>query len=247
MLYAPPLVAQAVNEAGSKTLSETILHLDSLFWQAYNTCDIEKMGSFFTEDLEFYHDKGGLTETREKLIESTKNGICSKNEWRLRREAVPGTVKVYPLNNYGALISGEHLFYINETGKRDRLDGLAKFMHVWQYKNNEWKMTRVLSYDHGPAPYKNQRKEVLLSAAHLRQFTGKYSSEKSGTVNVKQEGDVLKIVAGNFQPLLYAESANMFFVKERDLQFEFIKENNKVTKMIVHENGNVVDEAIRIE
>jgi hypothetical protein len=21
-------------------------------------------------------------------------------------------------------------------------------LHVWQYKNNEWKITRVISYDH---------------------------------------------------------------------------------------------------
>lgn len=247
MLRTTFVAAQGENHQESNKLDETILHLDSLFWQAYNTCDIEKMEFFLTEDLEFYHDKGGLTTTRAKLIESTKNGICSKTEWRLRREAVAGTVKVFPINNYGALLSGEHLFYINETGKKERLDGLAKFMHVWQFKNNEWKMSRVLSYDHGPAPYTNKHKEISLSAAQLKQFTGNYTSEKFGTINIKQEGAFLKLIVGDFHPALYAASPNLFFIKERDLQFEFVTENNKITKMIVYENGNVVDEVKKFE
>jgi hypothetical protein len=247
MLCATFVAGQGVNQPQSTNLDETILRLDSLFWQAYNTCDVEKMESLLTEDLEFYHDKGGLTVTRAKLIESTKSGICSKTGWRLRREAVAGTVKVFPINNYGALLSGEHLFYIIETGKKERLDGLAKFMHVWQFKNNEWKMSRVLSYDHGPAPYKNQQKEVSLSSAHIKQFTGNYTSEKFGTISIKQEGTVLNLMVGDFHPVLHAESANKFFLKESDLQFEFIRENNKITKIIVHENGNVVDEVKKIE
>jgi len=31
-------------------------------------------------------------------------------------------------------------------------DGLAKFFHVWLLKDGTWKMARVISYDHGPAP-----------------------------------------------------------------------------------------------
>jgi hypothetical protein len=61
------------------------------------------------------------------------------------------------MNNYGAILTGEHVFYILEKGKSERLDGLAKFTHVWRFKDNEWKMHRVLSYDHGPAPYINKR------------------------------------------------------------------------------------------
>ncbi len=136
----------------SHTLNAIILRYDSLFWQAYNACDVDKMQGFFTDDLEFYHDKGGLTTSKQSLIESMKTGLCGKENWRLRREAVAGTLKIFPLNNYGAILSGEHVFYILETGKKERLDGLAKFTHVWRYRDNAWKMHRVLSYDHGPAP-----------------------------------------------------------------------------------------------
>jgi hypothetical protein len=132
-------------------LTRTILSLDSVFWQAYNRCDVEKMETFFTKDVEFYHDKGGLTVTADSLFKSIRKGLCGNENWRLRREVIPGTLKVYPLNNYGAILSGEHLFYINEKGKEEHLDGIARFTHVWRFSDNQWKMHRVLSYDHGPA------------------------------------------------------------------------------------------------
>lgn len=227
-------------------LNETILHHDSLFWEAYNTCDVEKMESFFTDDLEFYHDKGGLTTSKASLFESIRTGLCGKENWRLRREAVEGTLKVYPLNNYGAILSGEHVFYILEAGKKERLDGLAKFTHVWRYQDHAWKMHRVLSYDHGPAPYRNLSKEILLSPAVLNQYAGKYQSAKAGIMTVTPEDNVLRLFAGDFQSTLYAGSENRFFLKERDLQFEFVKEKNKVVKIRVYENGELVEEAGRI-
>ena len=224
-------------------LKETILHFDSLFWRAYNNCDVESMETFFTEDLEFYHDKNGLTTSSKKFFESVRSGLCGNPDWRLRREVVEGSLKVYPMDDYGAILSGEHVFYIREKGKKERLDGLAKFTHVWRFKDNAWKMHRVLSYDHGPAPYRNTRKEISLSRKLLKQYTGQYESAKAGMMKVFSEGKVLKLVAGNFQPTLYAESENIFFLKERDLQFEFVKEKKKVVKVLVHENGEVVEEA----
>lgn len=118
---------------------------------AYNQCDVDKMATFFTPDLEFYHDKSGLTTPLSALISSTRTGLCGNADWRLRREVVKGSLKVYPIAHYGAILSGEHVFYINEKGKEERLDGRANFTHIWRLTNNEWKMSRVLSYDHRPA------------------------------------------------------------------------------------------------
>jgi hypothetical protein len=152
----PVLVFSEVTEAqhaqDAEKLKNTILHLDSLFWKAYNTCDVKQMETFFTHDLEFYHDKEGLTTSKKKLFESIRSGLCGNPDWWLRRKAVDGSLEVYPLKNYGAILSGEHVFYINETGKKERLDGLAKFTHVWLLTEDGWKMHRILSYDHRPAP-----------------------------------------------------------------------------------------------
>lgn len=136
-------------------LAAIILSRDSLFWKTYNSCDTAASRTFFTEDVEFYHDKGGLTIGIEPLMANVRNNLCSSPNFRLRREAVKGTIKVYPLENngkiYGAVLTGEHVFYINQNGKPEYLDGHALFTHVWLNRDGEWKMARILSFDHKPA------------------------------------------------------------------------------------------------
>ncbi|HEX5170465.1 MAG TPA: nuclear transport factor 2 family protein, partial [Cyclobacteriaceae bacterium] len=104
-----------------KEITRIILHDDSLFWAAYNVCDVNGMAAFLTDDLEFYHDKGGFTESKTSFIESVKKGMCGNPNWRMRREAIEGTVSVFPMNNIGAIITGEHVFYIQEAGKSEYL------------------------------------------------------------------------------------------------------------------------------
>lgn len=228
-------------------LSDLILHKDSLFWQAYNTCDTGKFGDFFSDDLEFYHDKGGITLGLQALLESSRKNLCSStSNFRLRREVVEGSTKVFPLRKndtiYGAILNGQHVFYVLETGKKERLDGLAKFSHLWIKRDGNWKMTRVLSYDHGPAPHTGKRKEIALPDNILRTYAGKYKGPQTTDAQVLVEDGTLILQIGEKKFSMYAEKEGLFFSKERDLQFEFVKKDNAVTKMIVREGGNVVEE-----
>ncbi|WP_298738730.1 DUF4440 domain-containing protein [uncultured Chitinophaga sp.] len=226
-------------------LSATIVHKDSLFWHGYNACDTNVMRAYFAEDVEFYHDKGGVTMGLEALVASFKNNLCSGN-FRLRREAVEGSMKVFPLRKndviYGAILSGEHVFYVKEQGKQEYADGLAKFTHLWMLQNGEWKMTRVLSYDHGPVPYINKRKALTLTPAVLNTYTGEYKGPQSGEARVAVENGRLILYLGSKSIPLFAEKEGLFFLKERDLTFEFVKSGNAITKMVVRERGAVAEE-----
>jgi hypothetical protein len=226
-------------------LSATILQKDSLFWKGYNACDTSVFAQFFANDVEFYHDKGGITFGLPDLVGTFKRNLCSGN-FRLRREVVEGSAKVFPLRKdgaiYGAILSGEHLFYVREDGKQEKLEGLAKFTHLWLLRNGEWKMTRVLSYDHGPAPYINKRKETALAADVLNTYAGNYKGPQTGTVSVVVENNSLTLVIGGTKFPVYAEKEALFFAKERDLTFEFVKSGNAMAKMVVRENGNIVEE-----
>ena len=137
-------------------LPETILHQDGLFWDAYNHCDVDRMSQFFTPDIEFYHDKGGPTIGAAALTETITKNLCGNPNSHLRREEIPGTVKAFPLENnsviYGAVLYGEHYFYVNDKGKPEYRDGMAKYFDVWLLKDGAWKMARVVSYDHHQAP-----------------------------------------------------------------------------------------------
>jgi ketosteroid isomerase-like protein len=124
-------------------LFRTIASLDGAVFDAFNRCDLEKFGAFFTDDLEFYHDQGGLTRSRQSVVEQVKSNICGK----VTRELVPGTLEVYPMKGYGAVEIGVHRFHHPGRESTEPV-GEAKFIHLWQNKDGAWKITRVISYDH---------------------------------------------------------------------------------------------------
>lgn len=124
-------------------LTRAISALDTQLFDAYNSCDLDKLGSMVTDDLEFYHDKTGLMVGKQPFLVAIKNNICGK----VRRELVKGSLEVFPIHDYGAVEIGVHRFHHPGTQDHDVL-GEAKFIHLWQYKDGAWKVTRVISYDH---------------------------------------------------------------------------------------------------
>ena len=146
------ILISAVNLANSQSKQDSIAnldlyteiaHMDSVVFNAFNTRNVDKFKTLFTEDLEFYHDKGGLT-NYEHTINFLK--ITTETNNQLKRELVKGSLEVYPIPGYGAMEIGEHTFCHLENGKQDC--GTFKFVHIWQKKNGEWKISRVVSYGH---------------------------------------------------------------------------------------------------
>jgi ketosteroid isomerase-like protein len=124
-------------------LNKVVASLDTALFDAYNRCDLEKFASFIADDVEFYHDQGGVTLGKQNLTDSVKKNICG----RVTRELVPGSLQVYHMNGYGAVEMGVHRFH--HPGHDDTEPvGEAKFIHLWQYKDGAWKITRVISYEH---------------------------------------------------------------------------------------------------
>jgi hypothetical protein len=145
-LFALPAasVAQAAgakDAAAPDALFQTVSALDTKLFDAYNSCDLKTLGEMVSDDLEFYHDKTGLSVGKQVFLDAIKNNICGK----VYRTLVAGTLEVYPLKGYGAVEIGVHRF--THPGIDDDL-GEAKFITIWQNKDGVWKVTRVISYDH---------------------------------------------------------------------------------------------------
>jgi ketosteroid isomerase-like protein len=228
------------------TLQATIIQKDSLFWQAYNNCDTAGMMKYVAADIEFFHDKGGITRGRDALAMSFARNICSQRDsFHLRRQAVPASIRLYPMQDgdkaYGMVISGDHLFYVGRKGKKEHAEGLAKFFHLWVFENGEWRMKRIISYDHQPAPYTNERVIKPVANAVLQGYAGSYTGAQSGTIVVKPGKGSLTLQMGGKQFLVFPESEAVFFLKDRDVTFEFVKKGGKVVKMIVRERGEEVE------
>jgi Domain of unknown function (DUF4440) len=119
-------------------LPQTIFALDSLLFDSYNRCQLDIHASLFSEDIEFYHDRGGLSTSKSGLIEAVRKNICNK----IRRELKPGSLEVSPIPGYGAVCIGMHRFH-NLVEKS--VSQFSKFVTVWQLKDGQWKVTRVIS------------------------------------------------------------------------------------------------------
>lgn len=122
-----------------------------LFDTGFNGHDIKPFEELIDDNIEFYHDKGGITLGKAAFLDSIRQGIFNIS-YHARRELVPGSLKVYPLEKngvlYGAVQTGEHRFHALETGKPEYQTSQALFTHLWLLKEGRWKLARALSYDH---------------------------------------------------------------------------------------------------
>ena len=144
-LAAPSSQSSRTYSPVSKELYDAIAKMDSLMFAAFNAHDPDRLQSYFDEDLEFYHDRDGLADFSHTM--SNFRGLFERNKnTGLRRGLVEGSLEVYPLNNYGAVEVCLHRFCHKENGKDDC--GVFKNIMIWQNKNGQWKVTRVISYDH---------------------------------------------------------------------------------------------------
>jgi len=135
----------ALEEIGNQAeLDKAITELDRQLFAAYNHCDLKKFDSLLADDVEFYHDQGGVTLGHAALTESVKNNICTSDTQRV---LVPGTLKIYHMKGYGAIEMGVHRFVHPKTEATNGT-GEASFVHLWRCKDGVWKLTRALSYDH---------------------------------------------------------------------------------------------------
>ena len=207
--------AQGVaSSAPVQTPEQAVLEADRSFWKSFNGCDVEGMAAYVTEDLEFYHDKSGLSSGKVVFVQQTQEGMCKPGGTRLRREPIAASVRFYPIAGYGGILMGEHIFYVKEPGKAEYLDGQARFTHVWHLGDEKWQMRRVLSYDHGPPRADASPASMKLSAEILASYAGRYQSGQ-GLAVVTPEGNGLRIVAGELNQLPIPRAQSPFRFRGR--------------------------------
>ncbi|SDK62414.1 nuclear transport factor 2 family protein [Microbulbifer yueqingensis] len=149
-ILLPALLLAAANTlaANANDLATEMRELDTALFDSFNRCadsdQLARHEALFAEDVEFYHDNGGVTWDRASMIENTRKNACGN----YRRKLLEQTFRAYPINNFGAITQGVHVFCENATG---RCEGMADFVMVWKKTDDgEWKITRALSYGHRP-------------------------------------------------------------------------------------------------
>lgn len=121
-----------------------------LFSLVFDHCDTASLRSLISQDFEFYHDQNGITGSRTAFFKGV--AALSRNPYKTKRGVAPNSLEVFPLYDkgqlYGAIQTGRHYFSAVEPGMPERLTSTAVFSHLWILENGNWKLKRVLSYDH---------------------------------------------------------------------------------------------------
>jgi len=150
-LVAPIAGAAPATGAGSNqapadaALVATVSKLDTDFFDAFNHCtapdQLQKHASYLAPNLEFYHDKGGVTWSRRDYMANVKNNVCGQ----FRRVLIPNSLQIFPVKDFGAIEQGSQKFCWLKSGE---CFGEARFLILWHHLDNRWVATRMFSYGH---------------------------------------------------------------------------------------------------
>lgn len=143
--HQPPAAPGGSDGLRSGPLFDELARMDALLFDAsFASCDAAKANAIFTDDVEFYHDEAGFS-AGEKVRENTRQLTAACPAARgVTRTVVPGSLRVYPIEGYGAVQLGIHRF--DERGAPTSTQ--ARFVHLWRFENGKWRLARVLSLDH---------------------------------------------------------------------------------------------------
>lgn len=124
-------------------LRQAVLEADARLFGAFNRRDVAGMGAVFSERLEFFHDKNGLSGYRDNL--AAFESIFARNE-PVRRDRVEQDQEVFPLGDFGAFHSGSHRFC--RTQAQPEACETYRFANVWEKTPQGLRLLRIVSYDH---------------------------------------------------------------------------------------------------
>ena len=89
--------------------------MDNVVFEAFNHRNLAKLKTMFSEDLEFYHDLGGVIRYAENMEAFGKVFAAQR---LVRRELVAGSLEVHPIKDDGAVEMGAHRFYATRKGSQ---------------------------------------------------------------------------------------------------------------------------------
>lgn len=146
----------APQDAPAPLPTQELIEADAaVFGLMFDACDPEALSRRVTDDLEFYHDKGGASLGKARFIADYAQGCRARqapDAWRSRRELVTSTLQMHSIPGTGVITEVTHRFYERQGDGPETLVGQARFSILWtRSADGPWQMSRVFSIDHRPA------------------------------------------------------------------------------------------------
>ncbi len=129
-------------------LSSVIRQQDAQLFAAFNHCEPEKWRQYLDKDIEFYQDNDDPTFSRTELEKAFLDRCKDGRGANLIREFVPQGHEVHPIQGVGAVQFGTHRFLLKQEDGSFTEVARPRFVHLWKKENEQWRVIRVISYDH---------------------------------------------------------------------------------------------------
>lgn len=215
------------------SLFDEVLKMDSLLFSAYNNVEIDKYKALISEDIEFFHDKNGLINSKERVIESLKKIAKAKKNthYTITRKLVKNTLEVHEIPGFGVLETGLHQFIETSEGGKTSITQ-AKFIHLWKKQNRNWVITKVFSYHHQPVKKKvnPDEKAISLTYKQMDTYTGDYQFAPKFVLTILREGHKLFGLAQGDKIEIIPYAIHKFLIARDNSKLEFlIDDNDNVT------------------
>lgn len=124
---------------------QAVMEADRRMFEAFNRRDAGALATFFSDRLEFFHDRGGLAGKVQTMAQLGAN--FGRLDRSVRRELLPEGLEIHPLPGIGAMQIGRHRFCSRE-GTQPEQCSVYGFSTVWEEAPSGWQQLRVMSYGH---------------------------------------------------------------------------------------------------
>jgi len=211
-------------KAQTKTeLFKTIKAKDSLLFKiGFNECKLNLIEKLVVDDIEFYHDKDGITKSKTKFVSSINNNLCSSGKNILNRTLDDVPFEVFPLYKenklYGALQKGMHSFGNTK----------ASYSHLWLLEKKEWKLARVVSYNHHKFQNSSKNNYIKLATTDLEKYVGNYEFSPEFVLTIKIKNGALYGESQGQGVKINCYEKNKFIDEEQTHDLEFLVDKKGV-------------------
>ncbi len=133
-----------------EALRAAVLAVDERLSSAINERDLTAITALLSPKLEFFHDKGGLSDFAANVEQFRQNFARTQQQGgHTTRNLIPEGLQIYPVPGVGAMQIGRHRFcFVPNQGGQSQCQDLG-FSHVWERdEQGAFRLLRVLSYGH---------------------------------------------------------------------------------------------------
>ena len=139
---------ESFHAPNTDSLYTTIEGLDAKLFGAINHKDLATLKDMYDETLEFYHDKSGFMNYQTSIEINARHFADTTAKYAERRALDKNSLEVYPIPGFGAMEIGMHRYFTSFDSRPEEVTASPRFVIIWQRKDNQWKVVKVVSYGH---------------------------------------------------------------------------------------------------